>query len=215
MSEQAFVVYASVVQAAAGSRAPFRSATSRMTSTPCAAAVAQVDTARVPRQPQQSDRHDLPPRRLRAVSRADPERRHRRRRRCVCGVRRGSRIPATRSSATSPIGCSSRCAPSRRSTASPACASATASAPAEVVAALERIRQPFNVNSLAQIAALAALDDDEHVERSRRTNREGMRVSRARVRAARSRLRAEPGELHPRARRRRRARSTRSSCAKV
>jgi len=47
--------------------------------------------------------------------------------------------------------------------------------PAELIAALERVRQPFNVNSLAQIAALAALDDDAHVERSRRTNREGMR----------------------------------------
>jgi histidinol-phosphate aminotransferase len=47
--------------------------------------------------------------------------------------------------------------------------------PAEVIAALDRIRQPFNVNSLAQTAALAALDDEEHVERSRRTNREGMR----------------------------------------
>ena len=47
--------------------------------------------------------------------------------------------------------------------------------PVEVIAALERIRQQFNVNSLAQTAALAALDDEEHVERSRRTNREGMR----------------------------------------
>jgi histidinol-phosphate aminotransferase len=46
--------------------------------------------------------------------------------------------------------------------------------PAELVTALERIRQPFNVNALAQVAALAALDDDEHVERSRRTNRDGM-----------------------------------------
>ena len=46
--------------------------------------------------------------------------------------------------------------------------------PAELVMALERIRQPFNVNALAQVAALAALDDDEHVERSRRANREGM-----------------------------------------
>jgi len=48
--------------------------------------------------------------------------------------------------------------------------------PAEVIAALERIRQPFNVNSLAQIGALAALEDQEHVERSRRTNREGMQL---------------------------------------
>jgi histidinol-phosphate aminotransferase len=46
--------------------------------------------------------------------------------------------------------------------------------PAELVEVLNRIRQPFNVNSLAQIGALAALDDDEHVERSRRVNREGM-----------------------------------------
>ena len=47
-------------------------------------------------------------------------------------------------------------------------------APAEIVEVLDRIRQPFNVNSLAQIGALAALDDDEHVERSRRVNRGGM-----------------------------------------
>ena len=46
--------------------------------------------------------------------------------------------------------------------------------PAELIAAVDRIRQPFNVNSLAQIGALAALDDDEHVEKSRRTNRDGM-----------------------------------------
>jgi histidinol-phosphate aminotransferase len=30
----------------------------------------------------------------------------------------------------------------------------------------ERARPPFNVNRLAQVAALAALDDDEHVQRS-------------------------------------------------
>lgn len=48
-------------------------------------------------------------------------------------------------------------------------------ASAEVVAALDRVRQPFNVNSLAQAAALAALDDDEHVAASRRANREGKR----------------------------------------
>ena len=47
--------------------------------------------------------------------------------------------------------------------------------PAEIMEVLERVRQPFNVNQLAQVAALAALDDEEHVERSRRTNRQGMR----------------------------------------
>jgi histidinol-phosphate aminotransferase len=40
---------------------------------------------------------------------------------------------------------------------------------------LNRVRQPFNTNDLAQRAALAALDDDEHVERCRRVNEEGKR----------------------------------------
>ena len=38
------------------------------------------------------------------------------------------------------------------------------------VAALEKIRQPFNINLLAQTAALAALDDVEHVRKTRRNN---------------------------------------------
>jgi histidinol-phosphate aminotransferase len=50
---------------------------------------------------------------------------------------------------------------------------------ADIVEALHRIRQPFNVNALAQVAARAALDDDEHVERTRTTNREGMAFLRA------------------------------------
>jgi histidinol-phosphate aminotransferase len=47
-------------------------------------------------------------------------------------------------------------------------------APLDVVEILHRIRQPFNVNSLAQVAALAALDDQDHVERTRANNREGL-----------------------------------------
>jgi histidinol-phosphate aminotransferase len=39
---------------------------------------------------------------------------------------------------------------------------------------LERARHPFNVNRLAEAAALAALDDAEHVERARRVNAEGI-----------------------------------------
>jgi histidinol-phosphate aminotransferase len=39
---------------------------------------------------------------------------------------------------------------------------------------LNRVRHPFNVNRLAEVAALAALDDDEHAERSRRVNAEGL-----------------------------------------
>jgi histidinol-phosphate aminotransferase len=40
---------------------------------------------------------------------------------------------------------------------------------------LNRVRPPFNVNSPAQAAALAALADETHLEKSRRTNRDGMR----------------------------------------
>ena len=47
-------------------------------------------------------------------------------------------------------------------------------APAPVIDALERIRQPFNVNALALAGALAALDDEEHVRRTLATNRAGM-----------------------------------------
>jgi histidinol-phosphate aminotransferase len=43
-----------------------------------------------------------------------------------------------------------------------------------VIDALNRIRQPFNVNSLAQVAALAALEDDEHVRRTQETVWAGM-----------------------------------------
>jgi histidinol-phosphate aminotransferase len=38
---------------------------------------------------------------------------------------------------------------------------------------LNRVRQPFNTNSLAQAAALAALDDDDHIEKSVVLNNEG------------------------------------------
>jgi len=44
----------------------------------------------------------------------------------------------------------------------------------ELVAALEKIRQPFNANLLAQTAALAALDDDEHVRKTRQNNFTGL-----------------------------------------
>ncbi|GMR03851.1 MAG: histidinol-phosphate transaminase [Gammaproteobacteria bacterium] len=40
---------------------------------------------------------------------------------------------------------------------------------------LNRVRQPFNVNSVALAAARAALDDQRHVERSMQLNRDGMR----------------------------------------
>ncbi len=40
----------------------------------------------------------------------------------------------------------------------------------EIVAALNKLRTPFNTSGLAQAGALAALDDKEHVERCIRTN---------------------------------------------
>jgi len=43
----------------------------------------------------------------------------------------------------------------------------------ELAGYLQRARHPFNVNRLAEVAALAALDDDAHAERSRRNNAEG------------------------------------------
>jgi histidinol-phosphate aminotransferase len=46
----------------------------------------------------------------------------------------------------------------------------------ELIAALEKIRQPFNTNLLAQTAALAALDDVEHVDRTRANNRAQLAV---------------------------------------
>jgi len=44
----------------------------------------------------------------------------------------------------------------------------------ELIAALEKIRQPFNINLLAQTAALAALDDTEHVRKTRQNNFAGL-----------------------------------------
>ncbi len=44
----------------------------------------------------------------------------------------------------------------------------------ELVTALEKIRQPFNINLPAQIAALAALDDEDHVRKTRSNNFGGL-----------------------------------------
>jgi len=45
---------------------------------------------------------------------------------------------------------------------------------ASLVELLNRVRQPFNVNALAQLAGIAALRDTQHVERSLELNRQGM-----------------------------------------
>jgi histidinol-phosphate aminotransferase len=43
----------------------------------------------------------------------------------------------------------------------------------ELIAILQRARQPFNVNGIAAVAAVAALDDHEFVEKCRRENAAG------------------------------------------
>jgi histidinol-phosphate aminotransferase len=50
---------------------------------------------------------------------------------------------------------------------------------AEVAAVLNRVRQPFNVNSVALAAAAAALDDAEHLQQSVRLNTRGMQQVRS------------------------------------
>lgn len=46
---------------------------------------------------------------------------------------------------------------------------------AEVASVLNRVRQPFNVNSIALAAATAALDDSEHLQRTKELNTKGLR----------------------------------------
>ena len=48
-------------------------------------------------------------------------------------------------------------------------------AKAEIITEMNKVRQPFNVNTLAQMAAAAALKDQAHVEKSRRTNERGIK----------------------------------------
>jgi histidinol-phosphate aminotransferase len=55
--------------------------------------------------------------------------------------------------------------------------------PAPLVALLNRVREPFNTNSLAQVAAAAALDDADHVAASRAANEAGRAFLTAQCRA--------------------------------
>jgi len=45
----------------------------------------------------------------------------------------------------------------------------------DLIAALEKVRQPFNINALVQSGALAALDDSEHIARTRQNNARGLK----------------------------------------
>ena len=44
------------------------------------------------------------------------------------------------------------------------------------IAELEKVRQPFNINAIAQAGALAALDDAPHAEKTRKNNRRGLKL---------------------------------------
>jgi histidinol-phosphate aminotransferase len=46
----------------------------------------------------------------------------------------------------------------------------------EIAGTLHRVRQPFNTNRLAQVAALGALKDEDHVQRSLQVNEAGKRM---------------------------------------
>ncbi len=43
-----------------------------------------------------------------------------------------------------------------------------------LVASMEKVRQPFNINSVAQEAAIAALDDIKHIKKTRKNNSDGI-----------------------------------------
>lgn len=46
----------------------------------------------------------------------------------------------------------------------------------ELIAELEKVRQPFNTNLVAQAGALAALEDTAHVDKTRRNNSRGLKL---------------------------------------
>jgi len=54
-------------------------------------------------------------------------------------------------------------------------------ASSDAVSYMNRVREPFNVNSAAQIAACAALDDENHVAESKKINCEGKKYFRSRL----------------------------------
>ncbi|MGB3729730.1 MAG: histidinol-phosphate transaminase, partial [Thermodesulfobacteriota bacterium] len=44
----------------------------------------------------------------------------------------------------------------------------------DIISNMQRVRHPFNSNSLSQIGAIAALEDDEHIGRTKRVNSDGL-----------------------------------------
>jgi histidinol-phosphate aminotransferase len=68
----------------------------------------------------------------------------------------------------------------------------------EVIGLLSRVRQPFNVNAMAEAAALAALDDTKHLEKSRKTNFQGLELFAQKLPTKRAEVCAVVCQLHSR-----------------
>ena len=158
-----FVVYPMIVQAAGGIRVDGDAQGPPARPRRDGARDHADDEDRLRREPEQPDRDHRDRRRGRALHGARARAHDRRLRRGVHRVRAGPRLPGHARLPSSRGARWSSCARSRRRRASPGCGWATAWPIADAIALMNRIRQPFNVNSLAQVAALAALDDDAHV----------------------------------------------------
>ena len=73
----------------------------------------------------------------------------------------------------------------------------------DLIAALEKIRQPFNINLLAQTGALAALDDAEHMRKTRAEQFRRAGIFREGVPRFETRIRSVVRQFHSGPRRRR------------
>ena len=67
----------------------------------------------------------------------------------------------------------------------------------ELIQVLQKTRQPFNVNGLAQTAALAGLQDEEHQLEDETHHRRRPRLFAGRIRGDESPLRPERGQFRP------------------
>jgi histidinol-phosphate aminotransferase len=66
----------------------------------------------------------------------------------------------------------------------------------EMIALLQRARQPFNVNAIAQAAALGALQDDHWVTQCRKRNTDGLEQLANGLKALGYRVPTQPGKLY-------------------
>ena len=153
-----FVVYPSIVQAVGGIRVVVTLKDHRHRPPKMRAGDHRADEDGVRRQPEQPDRHDRDGRGGRQVPRQGAGARHRRVRRGLLRVRRRARtFPDT----LGHLRHGKRVVVLRTFSKMASLAGLRvgyAVADPDCIALMNRIRQPFNVNTLAQVAALAALD---------------------------------------------------------